>query len=212
MKQTNPKNQYSFNLKPRQLLVVLSGPSGVGKDAILTRMREMNCPLEFITTVTTRSRRATEKDNIDYHFVSPAKFQKMIANNEFLEYANVYGNWYGVPKQPIKAALEQHQDVIIKVDIQGAKTIKRLAPQGIFIFIITPTLEELKNRLTKRQTESAFDLSLRIKTAERELEELHLFDYLVVNHRDRIDQAVADINAVIKAEKCRLVAREVSLS
>jgi guanylate kinase len=212
MKQTNPKNQYLFNLKPRQLLVVLSGPSGVGKDAILTRMREMNYPLEFITTVTTRSRRVTEKDNIDYHFVSPAKFQKMIADNEFLEYANVYGNWYGVPKQPIKSALEEHQDVIIKVDIQGAKTIKRLVPQGIFIFIITPTLEELKNRLTKRHTESAFDLSLRIKTAERELEELHLFDYLVVNHRDSIDQAVADINAVIRAEKCRLVAREVSLS
>lgn len=212
MNQTNPKSPYSFNLKPRQLLIVLSGPSGAGKDAILNRMREMAYPLEFITTVTTRSRRATEKHNVDYHFVSQDKFQEMIANNEFIEYANVYGNWYGVPKQPIKLALEQHQDVIVKVDIQGAKTIKRLAPQGIFIFIITPTLEELKNRLSKRRTESAFDLSLRIKTAESELEQLHLFDYLVVNHRDRIDQAVSDVNAIIQAEKCRLVPREISLS
>ena len=216
MKQTNPKNPYLFNLKPRQLLIVLSGPSGAGKDAILNRMREVvrdtGSQLEFITTVTTRSRRATEKDNIDYHFVSQAKFQAMIANNEFLEHANVYGNWYGVPKLPIKMALEQQHDVIIKVDIQGAQTIKRLAPQGIFIFIITPTLEELKNRLSKRHTESAFDLSLRIKTAESELEQLHLFDYLVVNHRDRIDQAVSDINAVIQAEKCHLVSREISLS
>ncbi len=208
----NPKSQYSYNLKPRQLLVVLSGPSGVGKDAILNRMRELNCPLEFITTVTTRSRRVTERNNIDYHFVSKDKFQEMIDDNGFLEYANVYGNWYGVPKQPIKLALDRHQDVIVKVDIQGAKTIKKLVPQGIYIFLITPTLEELKNRLSKRHTESAFDLSLRIKTAESEMEQLHLFDYLVVNQRDQIDQAVSDINAIIQAEKCRLVPREISLS
>ena len=208
----NPKSQYSYNLKPRQLLIVLSGPSGVGKDAILNRMRELNCPLEFITTVTTRSRRVTERNNIDYHFVSNDKFQEMIADNGFLEYANVYGNWYGVPKQPVKLALDRHQDVIVKVDIQGAQTIKALVPQGIFIFIITPTLEELKNRLSKRRTESAFDLSLRIKTAESEMEQLHLFDYLVVNRRDQIDQAVSDINAIIQAEKCRLVPREISLS
>jgi guanylate kinase len=170
MKQTNPKSQSLLNLKPRQLLIVLSGPSGVGKDANLNRMRELNCPLEFITTVTTRSRRVTERDNIDYHFVSREKFQEMISNSGFIEYANVYGNWYGVPKQPLKSALERHQDVIVKVDIQGATTIKRLVPQGIFIFIITPTLEELKDRLSKRSTESAFDLSLRLKTAESELE------------------------------------------
>jgi guanylate kinase len=193
-------------------MIVLSGPSGVGKDSILNRMRELNCPLEFITTVTTRSRRVTERNNIDYHFVSREKFQEMMARNEFIEHAEVYGNYYGVPKLPIKSALERHQDVIIKVDIQGAQTIKRLVPQGIFIFIITPTLEELKDRLAKRRTESAFDLSLRLKTAESELEQLHLFDYLVVNRRDQIDRAVSDINAVIQAEKCRLVPREVSLS
>lgn len=193
-------------------MIVLSGPSGVGKDAILNRMRELNNPLEFITTVTTRSRRVTERNNIDYHFVTKAKFREMLARNEFIEHAEVYGNYYGVPKLPIKAALEQHRDVIIKVDIQGAQTIKRLIPQGIFIFIITPTLEELKDRLAARRTESALDLSLRLKTAESELEQLHLFDYIIVNRRDQIDRAVSDINAVIQAEKCRLVPREVSLS
>jgi len=211
MKQINQTNQFLFHLNPRPLLVVLSGPSGAGKDAILNRMRELKYPIEFITTVTTRPRRATERDNIDYHFVSVEQFQEMQKNDGFLEWANVYGNYYGVPKQPVKLALERQQDVILKVDIQGAATIKKLAPQAVFIFLVTPTLEELKNRLTQRHTESAFDLSVRLKTAEKELEQLYLFDYLVINYRDRIDQAVSDITSIIRAEKCRLVPRDIKL-
>ena len=211
MNQTNQKNLFLSHLSPRPLLIILSGPSGVGKDAILNRMRQLNFPCEFITTATTRSRRATEKDNIDYYFVSQSKFQEMIEKNDLLEWAHVYGNYYGVPKQPVKLALEHQQDVIIKVDIQGAATIKKLAPQAVFIFLVTPTLEELRTRLTQRHTESAFDLSLRLKTAEEELKQLYLFDYLVVNHRDEIDRAVDDINAIIRAEKCRLVPRDISL-
>jgi len=211
MKQTNQINPFLSHLNPRPLLIVLSGPSGAGKDAILNRMRELKCPLEFITTATTRSRRATERDNIDYHFVSVSKFKSMIEDKDLLEWAHVYGNYYGVPKQPVKLALERQQDVIVKVDIQGAAAIKKLAPQAVFIFLITPTLEELKMRLTQRQTESAMDLSLRLKTAEEELKQLYLFDYLVVNYRDRIDQAVSDINAIIRAEKCRLLPRDISL-
>jgi guanylate kinase len=212
MKQTNQKNQFLSHLSPRPLLVILSGPSGVGKDAILYRMRELKLPFEFVTTVTTRSRRPTERDNIDYHFVSERRFQEMIGNNELIEWARVYGNYYGVPKQPVKIALEHQQDVIIKVDIQGAASIKKIAPQGVFIFLVTPTLEELKDRLTQRHTESAFDLSLRIKTAEEELKQLYLFDYLVINHRDEIDRAVGDIDAIIHAEKCRLVPRDILIS
>lgn len=207
MNQTNP---FLSHLSPRPILLVLSGPSGVGKDAILNRMRELRFPVEFITTVTTRPRRATERDNIDYYFVSMSKFEAMIENNELLEWAKVYGNYYGVPKQPVKMALERQQDVILKVDIQGAATIKKLAPQGVFIFLITPTLEELKNRLRKRHTESAFDISLRLKTAEAELDHLYMFDYLVVSHRDQIDRAVNDIEAIIRAEKCRLVPRDIT--
>lgn len=205
------KSLFLSHLNPRPILVVLSGPSGVGKDAILNRMRELKYPVEFITTVTTRPRRATERDNIDYYFVSNSKFKRMIENKELMEWAEVYGNFYGVPKEPVKIALERQQDVVLKVDIQGAATIKKLAPQGVFIFLITPTFEELKNRLRKRQTESAFDLDLRLKTAEAELDQLYLFDYIVVNYRDRIDQAVADIESIIRAEKCRLVPRDIKL-
>ena len=210
MNQKNQKNLFSSHLSPRPLLIILSGSSGAGKDAILNRMRALAFPLEFITTSTTRSRRATEKDNIDYYFVSQSKFQEMIEKNDLLEWAKVYGNYYGVPKQPIKLALERQQDVIVKVDIQGAATIKKIAPQAVFIFLVTPSMEELKTRLTMRHTESPFDLSLRLKTAEEELNQLYLFDYLVVNHHDEIDRAVADIEAIIRAEKCRLVPRDVT--
>jgi guanylate kinase len=205
------KNLFLSHLNPRPLLIVLSGPSGVGKDAILSRMRDVKFPADFITTVTTRPRRASERDKIDYNFVSVSRFKSMIENKELLEWAEVYGNFYGVPKQPVKIALERQQDVILKVDIQGAATIKKIAPQGVFIFLITPTLEELSNRLRKRQTESAFDLALRLKTAEKELDQLYMFDYMVVNHRDQIDGAVGDIEAVIRAEKCRLVPRDITL-
>ena len=205
------KNLFLSHLNPRPLLIVLSGPSGVGKDAILSRMRDLKYPADFITTVTTRPRRASERDNIDYDFVSLSRFKSMIENKELLEWAEVYGNFYGVPKQPVKIALERQQDVILKVDIQGAATIKKIAPQGVFIFLITPTLEELSNRLRKRQTESAFDLALRLKTAEKELDQLYMFDYMVVNYRDQIDRAVDDIMAVIRAEKCRLVPRDITL-
>ncbi len=211
MKQGNQTNQFLSHLNPRPLLIVLSGPSGAGKDAILNRMRELKHPIEFITTVTTRPRRATERDNIDYHFVSVERFQELLKQGGFLEWANVYGNYYGVPRQPVKMALERQQDVIVKVDIQGAASIKKIAPQAVFIFLVTPTLEELKNRLTQRQTESPFDLSLRLETAEKEMEQLYLFDYLVINYRDRIDQAVSDITSIIRAEKCRLVPRDIKL-
>ena len=111
------ENQSPINLPLKPLLIVLSGPSGVGKDAVLARMRELQYPLEYITTVTTRPRRASEREHIDYRFVSPGKFQGMIKNNELLEWANVYGNWYGVPREPIKNALDNGRDTIVKVDI-----------------------------------------------------------------------------------------------
>ena len=127
MKKTKGRSQAPYNLPSSPLLIVLSGPSGVGKDAVLTRMRALGYPLGYITTVTTRRRRAKERNNRDYHFVSTEQFQEMIARSELLEWANVYGNWYGVPNQPVKQALDKGQDIIVKVDIQGA-TIVRLTP------------------------------------------------------------------------------------
>jgi guanylate kinase len=204
------ESESPINPPKRPLLIVLSGPSGAGKDAVLTRIRELNYPLKYITTVTTRPQRATERDNIDYHFISTKKFQKMIENNELLEWANVYGNWYGVPKKPVKQALHKGQDTIVKVDIQGATTIKKILPQAVFIFLTPPSTEELRLRLKQRHTESSFDLALRTKTAEEEIKQLSLFDYVVFSRQNEIDRAVADIEAIITAEKCRVTPRKVS--
>jgi guanylate kinase len=211
MKEMSRKSQSPPDLSRRPLLFVLSGPSGVGKDAVLSRMRELGYPLEFITTLTTRPRRASERDHIDYHFISPAQFQEMVKHGELLEWANVYGNWYGVPREPIKQALDRGQDIMVKVDVQGAATIKKLLPQAVFIFLMPPSLEELMLRLKLRHTESSFDLALRTKTAAEEIKQLSFFDYVVYSRRDEIDRAVADIAAIITAEKCRVTRREVAL-
>lgn len=205
------KSQPPLNLSPRPLLIVLSGPSGVGKDAILTRMREFGYPLEYITTVTTRPRRASERDHIDYRFISAEKFQDMIKHDKLLEWANVYGNWYGVPKEPVKLALDSGQDTIVKVDIQGVAAIKKILPQAVFIVLMPPSKEELRLRLKQRHTESSFDLGLRIKTAEEEIKQLSLFDYVVFSRRGEINRAVSDIAAIITAEKCRITPREITL-
>jgi guanylate kinase len=191
--------------------MVVSGPSGAGKDALLNRLRETDCPLQYITTLTTRPKRAKERDNIDYHFVSSAKFQEMIENDELLEWSNVYGNLYGVPRKPVREALQGGQDTIVKVDIQGAATIKKILPEAVFIFLIPPSLEELTTRLTQRRTESPFDLARRIKTAQQEIAQLSLFDYLIISNRGEIDRAVEQVKAIITAEKCRVRPRQITL-
>jgi len=211
MKNMSHESQPPFSLAAKPLLIVISGPSGAGKDMLLARMKKSGHPLKYITTVTTRAQRAKERDNVNYHFVPTTKFQEMIKNNELLEWANVYGNWYGVPRQPVKEALDSGQDVIVKVDTQGAATIKKILPEAVSIFVIPPSMEELVTRLKQRRTEPPFDLALRIKTAEEEIKQLPLFDYIVVNKRDEIDQAVAEIKAIIIAEKRRVTPREIAL-
>lgn len=211
MNQMSHKNQPLLNLLAKPLLIVLSGPSGAGKDAVLTKMKDSSYPLEYVTTVTTRPQRPNERDNVDYHFISNEMFQKMMENKQLLEWANVYGNKYGVPKQPVKQALDRGQDTIVKVDIQGAATIKRLLPQALLIFLIPPSTEDLTLRLKQRRTESPFSLALRLKTAEEEVKQLPVFDYVVVNKQDEIDAAVSEIQAIIAAEKCRVAPREIAL-
>jgi len=211
MKKVSHKNQSPLNLPTKPLLIVLSGPSGAGKDAVLTRMKKLGYPLEYIVTVTTRPKRARERDNLDYHFISKERFQEMIENKELLEWAEVYDNWYGVPKQPVKQALDKGLDVILKVDIQGAATIKKILPQAVLIFLTPPSMEELVTRVKQRNTESPSDLALRTKTAEEEIKQLSLFDYVVISKRNKIDLAVSDIEAIITAEKCRVTPREIAL-
>lgn len=211
MKKAPDQSQPLFHRPTKPLLIVLSGPSGVGKDAVLSRMKELGYPLSYITTLTTRPRRPDERDNLDYHFVSTERFQEMIENSQLLEWAQVYGNWYGVPKPAVKQALDKGQDTIVKVDIQGAATIKKIVPQALFIFLIPPSMAELVIRLKQRHTESPSELTLRLKMAETEMKQLPLFDYIVVNRGNEIDRAVADIQAIITAEKCRVTPREITL-
>ena len=211
MKKTNYRSKRLFTSPKNPLLIVLSGPSGVGKDAALDRIKKSGYPVEFITTVTTRPQRAREKNNVDYHFVSQEHFQRMIEQRELLEWAKVYGNWYGVPKEPVKQAMSRGQDILVKVDIQGAATIKKILPQALFIFLVPSSIEDLTARLKKRHTESPFDLALRLKTAEEEIKRLPLFDYIVFSRQDEIDRAVSDIEAIITAEKCRVTPREITL-
>jgi guanylate kinase len=195
----------------KPLVIVISGPSGVGKDAILNRLKEEKCFFEFITTVTTRRKRANEKNQIDYNFISIEEYRDLLKNDGLLESAEVYGNWYGVPKAPVKEALTNGKDVIIKVDVQGAANIKRILPEAVFIFIMPPSMEELSNRLTRRSTETPSDLSVRLNTAESEMQQIAGFDYIVQNPCNEINTAIKDILAIVRSEKCRVKQRNIQL-
>jgi guanylate kinase len=193
------------------LLIIISGPSGVGKDTVLAKMKQSRRLLHYVVTATTRPQRPGEKNGLDYHFVSEEQFKRMIENGQLLEWANVYGNLYGVPKGQVQQALAQGLDVVVKVDVQGAATIKNILPQAVFIFLTPPSLDELERRLRERKTESTEELKLRMETTRGELDSLPLFDYVVVNHQDRLDSTIAQIDAIISAEKCRVKPRIIEL-
>jgi len=186
----------------RPLLVVLSGPSGVGKDAVLARMKKLGRPFHYVVTATTRPKRVQETNGVDYHFLSRKEFQKKIDKHQFLEWANVYGNYYGVPKDEITSVLSKGVDTIVKVDVQGAATIKQILPQAVFIFLIPPSVEELEKRLQKRSSESSKDLALRLEKAKGELKSLPLFDYVITSHPNKLDEVISRIDAIVAAEKC----------
>ncbi len=193
------------------LFIVISGPSGVGKDATLDSMKEAGFPLHYVLTATTRSKRPGEKDGVAYRFLSEDKFRQMIKANQFLEWAKVYGNYYGVPKREVKEALKQGWDTIVKVDVQGATTIKQILPDAVLIFLMPPSMGELVNRLKQRYGLSSDELDLRLSKAQEEIESLPLFDYVVINRTDDLDLTVAQINAIVADEKCRLKPRVVRL-
>ena len=185
------------------LLVVLSGPSGVGKDAALAELRKLDRSWHFVVTATTRKIRSGEVHGTDYIFLDEPTFLEMKERDEFVESAQVYGNWYGVPKSQITSALEQGKDVILKIDVQGAATVKKIAPNALFIFMVPGTFEELRERLSQRMTESNADIELRLKAAANELDQGRDFDRQIVNRKDNLGQAVAEIDAIIAEEKVR---------
>ncbi len=193
------------------LLIVISGPSGVGKDAVVARMKELGRGWHFMVTTTTRPRRERERDGVDYTFQTTERFRWMIERDELLEWAEVYGNLYGVPKAPVARTLSQGRDVVVKIDVQGAATIRRLVPDALLIFLAPPDEEELSRRLVSRKTESSEDLSLRSETAAQEMRESASFDYVVVNRRGQLDAAVEEIEAIVDRERRRAPPRRVVL-
>jgi len=191
-------------MSSNQLLIVLSGPSGVGKDALLKKMKEQKYPFHYVVTVTSRPRREGERDGVDYHFISQQEFQQMIDGGKLLEWANVYGNYYGVPGREISQALSKGKDVIVKVDVQGAKTIKQILPQAVFIFLRPPSMEELELRLRQRHSESVEDLALRLRKAEEEMNSLPLFDHVLTSYQGKLDEVISQVQAIVAAEKRRV--------
>ena len=195
----------------RPQMVVLSGPSGAGKDELLTYMRKLNFPFHFPVTVTTRPPRTSEREGVDYHFFSVEQYNDWVASDQFLERATVYGNFYGVPKSEVRDALEQGRDVIMRIDVQGAAHIHAIAPEAILIFLVPPDIETLERRLRQRGTEDEASLALRMQTVHREMAELFKFDYVIINYDNRQDEAARQIMAIIEAEKQRVAPRRVRL-
>lgn len=201
-----------FNLhKPQPLLVVISGPSGVGKDSVLHSLKGRNLPIHFVVTATTRPRRAEETHGVDYFFLSKDEFARMVEQDELIEYAIVYSDYKGIPKQQVRDALASGKDVIMRLDVQGAATVRKLAPEAVLVFLTTESEDALVRRLKTRQTETAENLSLRIATARQELKRAAEFDYVIVNADGHLENTVDTVIAIIQAEHHRVNPRKVSL-
>ncbi|MEN9933464.1 MAG: hypothetical protein RLZZ387_43 [Chloroflexota bacterium] len=196
---------------PHPLLVVISGPSGVGKDSILMRMRDVGFPFHFVVTATSRPMRPAERPGYDYHFYTTEEFEALIAQDELLEWANVYGHYKGIPKSEIRQALASGRDVVLRIDVQGAETIRRLAPNAVLVFVAPGSFDELRDRLQWRRTETPDEMERRLGVAQQEMGALDQFDYVVFNREDRLDDAVGQIRAIVQAEKQRVRPRKVEL-
>lgn len=202
----------SFDIvHPAPLLVVISGPSGVGKDAVLKAMQKRGLSLHFVVTMTSRLPRDGEVEGVDYFFVSHEKFEELIGKDEFIEHAVVYEDYKGIPKTQIREALVSQQDVILRVDVQGAMTLRSLCPDAILIFLIPSNEKEWYDRLRNRKTETVESLALRLNTARQELEYLSEFDYVVINAQDHLEETVDSIAAILQAEHHRVIPRKVTL-
>lgn len=197
--------------KTNPLLIVISGPSGSGKDTIMQKMKERGMPFQFVVTATTRPKRENEIDGKDYLFVSKEEFTRMIKKDELLEHAIVYGDYKGIPKDQVRQALASGKNAVLRIDVQGAKTIRKLVRGALMIFITTANEEELERRLRSRKTETEESLALRITNARKEFQQLDIFDYVVVNSDSHLDETVDIIHSIIEAEHHLVNQRKVSL-
>ena len=187
----------------RGLLFVISGPSGVGKGTIVKELLTLQPALKLSVSVTTRQPRPGEVEGVNYYFRSPEEFQRMVGAGELLEYAQYGNNFYGTPRSFVEDQLAAGHDVVLEIDTRGAIQVKERVPNGIYVFVLPPTMEELEARLTKRQTEAAEAMRLRLQVAVDELNYLPLYDYQLVN--DELELAVKKVQAIILAEHCRVM-------
>ncbi|MBV9228544.1 MAG: guanylate kinase [Chloroflexi bacterium] len=208
---TPHQNTASQSSLKRGLLFVLSAPSGTGKDTVIKALRDQGMDFHVVSSVTTRAPRPGESEGNPYHFVSKEAFDLMVANGELLEHANVHGNWYGQPLQQIRDNLRAGRDVLLKIDVQGAATVRKKISGAIFIFLVPGSVEELVERLTNRQTETESERQRRLSDAQTELAQRDHYDYVIENRRGKLAEAVENLRAIILAEHCRTQPRYVNL-
>lgn len=180
-------------------LIVICGPSGVGKGTICKEFLKENKNIKLSISATTRMPRTGEVDGVNYHFLNKEKFEEMIKKFEFLEYARVYDNYYGTPKNNVMLNLEKGEDVLLEIDIQGAMQVKKQYPQGIFVFILPPTLNELRNRIEGRATDSKEVIEKRLSCAYDEILKISSYDYYIVN--DNLQEAVKELECIVRIAK-----------
>lgn len=186
-------------LNRKGLLLVVSGPSGAGKGTICKALLNKNDQIKLSVSATTRKPRNGEVHGVNYFFIEKEEFTKMIENGEFLEHAQIYDNFYGTPKAAIIECLEKGQDVILEIEMQGARQIKEVYPEGVFIFVLPPSLEELKSRIVGRGTETQEEIEKRFSCAFEEINQIVNYNYFIVN--EDIEKSVNDVEAIISAEK-----------
>ena len=184
-------------LKLQSNIFVISGPSGVGKDTILEKMADHGMPYHFVITVTTRKARTGEKEGVNHFFVSEEEFQKMKNENMLIESAFVYGNYYGVPKTQVEEPILSGQNVLIRVDIQGAERLRKLYPAATLILIKPSTIDDLKDRLIERGTNTKKEMTKRLKSAISEMENTTIFDYEIINFKNQLDKAIFELEDII---------------
>ena len=189
-------------MQDKGLLIVLSGPSGVGKGTVRKKIfSQLDTSFEYSISMTTRKPREGEIDGVDYFFKSREEFEELIAQEKLLEYAEFVGNYYGTPVDYVRETIEKGKDVFLEIEVQGARQVRKKFPEGLFIFLMPPSLSELKNRIETRGTETAEIINNRLNVAKEEIEMMNLYDYVVEN--DQIDLACERINAIVVAEHCR---------
>ena len=187
---------------PKGFLLVISGPSAAGKGTICRKLLARNEDLIFSVSATTRKPRVGEKEGINYFFIDSLKFNNMIEHKEFLEYARVHNNYYGTPRDFVLNNVNKGKTVILEIDVKGALQVKKVYPEAVFIFLLPPSMEELKNRIEKRGTESKEDINIRLRNAFEELKFVDEYDYFVIN--DKVKNAVESVESIIKAEKLKV--------